>query len=133
MADFQPMKHLELVPVETLPETDSLKVTLQKQKELMEKHYFPILSNATLKDRNDYSVKVTLAISSELEELKDQLNWKWFKKPHEIDQTELKFEIIDLYFFVLTLMVTWEMTPEEAYSLYLTKHKENVRRQENGY
>ena len=129
MSDFQPMKDLKLVQVPELPSLDSFKDMLAKQRELMKAYYVPNLDEQTTKDKNDYSMRVTVAMEDEISELRGQLNWKWWKKPHPIDETELKFEITDLFFFVLTLMVTWNISAEEAYSLYLTKHEENVRRQ----
>ena len=133
MADFQPMKDLELKPMEELHPSDTLKIIINMQTNLIKKYYTPNLDQMTPKEMNDLAMKVTIALEDEISELRGQLNWKWWKKPHEIDEKELKFEIIDIFFFTLTLMIIWKMSPEEIESYYVAKYRENVRRQENGY
>lgn len=133
LKNFQPMSHLEMIQSPVLAGTDALKIMLSLQEQLILDYYTPNLKQMTPKELNDLSMKVTIALEDEISELRGQLNWKWWKKPHELNQKELKFEVIDMFKFVLTLMVIWGMSAEEVNSYYLTKLDENVRRQKNGY
>ncbi|NLJ80273.1 MAG: dUTPase [Firmicutes bacterium] len=73
--------------------------------------------------------KEILAIISELSEILDEVNFKWWKDPQELDQDRLKEEIVDLLHFFVSMCLKAEIGPEELYQAYLEKNKENFARQ----
>lgn len=84
----------------------------------------------------EWTLKYTRALNHELMELEDWLPWKFWSKKHsskEVDELELKYELIDIMHFLLSMFIIWDMTAEEISTLYLTKHNENIRRQNDGY
>lgn len=73
--------------------------------------------------------KETLAMLSELAELIDEVNFKWWKNPKEIDETKIKGELIDILHFFMSMCLKMGMTAEEVYNIYVEKNKENFDRQ----
>lgn len=71
--------------------------------------------------------------------------WKTWKQKHkEIretefnsldknDRTEVLFELIDIWHFIMNMFLGLNMTSEEIFILYMIKNKENLRRYETGY
>lgn len=76
---------------------------------------------------------ITQAIIHEGVELQRETNWKWFKNKKDMDLKKTKEEAVDILFFFIMLCLELNITPDELYLLYLEKHKENIRRQEDGY
>jgi len=63
--------------------------------------------------------------------------WKDYNKmtDEEIEEAyeKAKEEIIDAWHFFINIMLGLGMTAEELFTRYLDKHKENIRRQNEGY
>jgi len=63
--------------------------------------------------------------------------WKDYSKmtDEEIEEAynKAKEEIIDAWHFFINIMLGLGMTAEELFTRYLNKHKENIRRQDEGY
>ena len=132
MSDFQPCEHLPL-EAPTI-KGDSLEAMLDCHRYLIKKFYDKKLDIHSLEEKREWTIgRINLAILDEISELNNALNFKWWKKPHELNEKEIKMEIIDLFKFVLTLMIYWGMTKDEILSYYESKYKENVRRQKEGY
>ena len=49
------------------------------------------------------------------------------------DQLEIKFELVDIFHFVLNMVTGLGMTSEELFKLYYLKNAENFARQDRGY
>ena len=64
-------------------------------------------------------------------------HWKDYSKmtDEEIEEAydKAKEEIIDAWHFFINIMLGLGMTAEELFTRYLDKHKENIRRQDEGY
>ncbi len=73
--------------------------------------------------------KLTLATISELAELLDEVNFKWWKNPKPIDEKLVKEEIVDILHFFVSMCLDAGMTPEEMHRMYIEKHRENLDRQ----
>lgn len=101
--------------------------------------YLVMLDNdiTKLKDvkEKEYQTKDTiLAITSEMSELMDWINWKhWKKAEYPINETEIKFEIMDILHFVINLCIIWDMKPQDIYNYFMSKTEENINRQKRGY
>lgn len=73
--------------------------------------------------------KQTLAIVSELAELLNEVNFKWWKNPKEVKIDAVKEEIVDILHFFVGMCLRCGMTSEELYNIYISKNKENFDRQ----
>ena len=74
--------------------------------------------------------KGILAILSELAELLDEVNFKWWKSPHELNQQAIEEELVDILHFYVGLCLKAGVTAEQLYQAYLEKNLENHRRQD---
>ena len=74
--------------------------------------------------------KYTLAMISELAEMLEEVNFKWWKNPKPVDDAALKEELVDILHFYLSMCLASGMDAEEMYSIYLKKNAENIARQE---
>lgn len=82
----------------------------------------------------DYSREVwiqkeILAIISELSEVLDEVNFKWWKDPQPLDGNRLKEEIVDVLHFFVSMCLKAGIGPEELHQAYLLKNQENFARQ----
>ncbi len=73
--------------------------------------------------------KKVLATISELSELLDEVNFKWWKNPKDVDPTLVKGELTDILHFFVSMCLSAGMTADELYSYYVDKNKENFDRQ----
>ncbi|NLO81845.1 MAG: dUTPase [Clostridiales bacterium] len=74
--------------------------------------------------------KEVLAIVSELGELLDETNFKWWKNPKPVNQAALREELVDILHFFVSMCIKLGMTAEDLYQGYLEKNKENFDRQQ---
>lgn len=74
--------------------------------------------------------KEILAIISELSEILDEVNFKWWKDSREIDHEALKGEIVDVLHFFISMCIKAGIGPEELYEAYVEKNQENFARQQ---
>lgn len=80
-------------------------------------------------DRDEWLQKLTLATLSELAELIEGANFKWWKEKREVDESYLKDEVVDIVHFVVSMALRCGMTADELYERYTAKHRENLARQ----
>lgn len=106
---------------------DRLEEIFKLQSQLDEKIVAKHNVNFTL---DTWIEKEILAIISELGEVLDETNFKWWKNPREIDKNALKEEIIDVFHFLISLCLKVNISPQELYEAYINKNKENHLRQE---
>ena len=74
--------------------------------------------------------KQTLAMVSELAELLEEVNFKWWKNPHELNRAAIHEELSDLLHFFISMCIEAGMTAEDLYNVYAGKNRENVLRQD---
>ena len=79
--------------------------------------------------REEWVQKEILAIISELSEILDEVNFKWWKNPKEVNERALKEEMIDVLHFFVSMCSKAGMTSDELFELYKEKNKENFDRQ----
>jgi len=72
----------------------------------------------------------TLAMVSELAELLEEVNFKWWKNPHELDSGNIKEELVDILHFFVGMCLEAGMDAEELFRIYVGKNTENFRRQD---
>jgi len=73
--------------------------------------------------------KEVLAMLSELAELLDEVNFKWWKNPKEVNYNNVKGELIDILHFFASMCLKVGMDAHEVYERYIDKNKENFLRQ----
>lgn len=71
----------------------------------------------------------TLAMISELSELIDEVNFKWWKNHKEVNLNAVKSELVDVLHFFVSMCLKTGMSASELYGLYVDKNKENFDRQ----
>lgn len=74
--------------------------------------------------------KQTLAMLSELAELLEEVNFKWWKNPHELNTANLHEELSDILHFFISMCLEAGMSAEDLYRVYVGKNKENFARQD---
>jgi dimeric dUTPase (all-alpha-NTP-PPase superfamily) len=73
--------------------------------------------------------KETLAMISELAELIDEVNFKWWKNEKPVDVDKVKDELVDILHFFVSMCLKTGMNAQELFQRYLDKNKENFDRQ----
>lgn len=73
--------------------------------------------------------KETLAMLSELAELIDEVNFKWWKNEKPVDPDAVKEELVDILHFFVSMCLKTGMDAEELCERYMKKNKENFNRQ----
>lgn len=79
--------------------------------------------------REQWIQKQTLAMLSEMAELLDEVNFKWWKNPKPVDEDALKDELVDILHFFVSMCLEAGMPPQELYDRYIGKNRENFNRQ----
>ncbi len=79
--------------------------------------------------REEWIQKEVLAIVSELGELLDEVNFKWWKNPKPINENALKEEMVDVLHFFISMCIKAGMSADELFAMYKEKNKENFDRQ----
>ena len=73
--------------------------------------------------------KHTLAMLSEMAEVLDEVNFKWWKNPKPVNDSALKDELVDVLHFFVSMCLEAGMSPQELYERYIEKNRENFDRQ----
>ena len=74
--------------------------------------------------------KQTLAMLSELAELLEEVNFKWWKNPHALNEVNIREELSDILHFFVSMCIEAGMSADDLFDQYVGKHRENVRRQD---
>ncbi|MDR3051625.1 MAG: dUTPase [Oscillospiraceae bacterium] len=80
--------------------------------------------------REEWVQRESLALMSELAELVDEVNFKWWKNPKPVNEDAVKEELVDILHFFVSMCLKMGMTAQELYDIYLRKNAENIRRQQ---
>ncbi len=71
-----------------------------------------------------------LAMLSEMAEVLDEVNFKWWKNPKPVDENALRDELVDVLHFFVSMCLEAGMTPQDLFERYLAKNQENFLRQQ---
>ena len=63
----------------------------------------------------------TLAMLSEMAELLNEVNFKWWKNPKPVDEHAVKEELVDILHFFVSMCLRAGMTPQEMYDIYMER------------
>lgn len=73
--------------------------------------------------------KEVLAMLSELGEILDEVNFKWWKNPQPVERERLTEELVDLLHFFVSMCIKVGITPKMLHEAYVKKNYENRLRQ----
>ena len=77
----------------------------------------------------EWMQKEVLAMLSELSEVLDEVNFKWWKNKKPVDTEALQGELVDILHFFVSMCLHAGMDAETLYNKYMLKNKENFDRQ----
>ncbi len=83
-----------------------------------------------VEDKEVWIQRKLLAMFSELSEVLDEVNFKWWKNPKPLQEQKVKEELVDVLHFFVSMCLTMDMTAEELFQMYLEKNSENFARQQ---
>jgi dimeric dUTPase (all-alpha-NTP-PPase superfamily) len=104
---------------------------LEKIFEYQKKFDDEIIEKRGLKDvtMEEWIQKETLAMLSELSELIDEVNFKWWKNKKEVDVNLVRGELVDILHFFVSMCHKTGMDADMLFDAYMNKNKENFNRQ----
>lgn len=73
--------------------------------------------------------KQTLAMLSEMAELLDEVNFKWWKNPKPVNSDAVQEELTDILHFFISMCLRAGMDAQTLFDRYREKNKENFQRQ----
>jgi dimeric dUTPase (all-alpha-NTP-PPase superfamily) len=82
------------------------------------------------KSLDEWVIGLTIAMESEIDEIRREVPWKWWKNEKDVDTDELRGEVIDLWHFLVSLSQKVGLTPADVYRVYCEKNAENHARQD---
>ena len=106
---------------------DKLQIIFDMQKSLNDE--IKEKRNLTEITKEEWMQKQTLAMLSEMAELIDEVNFKWWKNPKPVDEEKVKFELVDILHFFVSMCLIYDMDAKELFDKYIEKNKENFDRQ----
>ena len=77
----------------------------------------------------EWMQKEVLAMLSELAEVLDEVNFKWWKNKKPLDTDALRGELVDILHFFVSMCIRSGMDADELFARYIEKNKENFDRQ----
>jgi dimeric dUTPase (all-alpha-NTP-PPase superfamily) len=96
---------------------------LQKQ---LEQVFYPDFMSLDPDLRSALTRKFLECLSSEIEEIRNELPWKhWKRFLKEPDEQKIQGELIDVFHFLISLMLMWGITSENLFRMFITKHSIN--------
>lgn len=78
----------------------------------------------------EWMQKECLAIISELSELLDEVNFKWWKNKKDVNMDNVREELVDIFHFFVSMCIKAKMTPQTLFDGYISKNSENFARQD---
>lgn len=84
-------------------------------------------------ERVEWINRFMMALTNELEEMRAETPWKWWKKNQDFDLPKAQMEWVDCFHFFLSIGLVLGLTPEKIEYLYKEKNKINHQRQDTGY
>ena len=99
-----------------------------------EKRFFDF-KNMDDDEKQHLAIEFIGHIYEELAEVRAEIPLrKHWKKDGEVNRRKLKLEIVDVFHFLITLCLIFDINVDEIYETFLHKHQVNIDRQEKlGY
>lgn len=123
----------KIVDNPTITHNNNFKAMVETIKQFNQR-FVPESDDAKLKTR--WSLQFIQCMYSELDEFRDCLPWKHWKKydfSNPFKHENIEFEIADLFIFLIGIAVMWNMDADTIVQRINEKMEVNVRRQKGGY
>jgi dimeric dUTPase (all-alpha-NTP-PPase superfamily) len=108
---------------------DMLRSLFEMQKELdqyiIEQHQDKIPTSLS-----EWIMKLSIAMESEIDEIRREINWKWWKPEKEINVEKLHEEISDMWHFLISMSIKAGLSADKIFEVYEKKREENFARQQ---
>jgi len=90
--------------------------------------------HAHARDIQEQTKNMLHAITCEIGEVSDEINWKpWKNTRKDVDLDLLYCELIDILHFIIEICLMWGMDANTIHQYYVAKNKINHERQDAGY
>lgn len=86
--------------------------------------------NLQIQTKEEWLQKLTLAMISEMSELLNEINYKWWKNPKKLDEDAIADELSDIMHFFVSMCIEAGLSAEDLFLRYTQKNKENHDRQD---
>lgn len=114
--------------------SDRLDEMMEMQRKLQQEAYGINPGELDMPQKIKYIKDMHMGMMSEMSELLNEITWKpWTSGDLDINGDGYRKEIVDVWHFMMNLMLAVNMTPYELYNMYVQKRAVNLRRQQNGY
>lgn len=115
--------------------SDLVNTVLKLNRLFVPENFETLPANLFIEDRTQWTKQFILCMQDELSELLGQIPWKHWKNydNFELDLNALKFEIADLFIFLIGIAGIWGMNGREILEYIANKMDVNFTRQERGY
>ena len=80
--------------------------------------------------KEEWLQKHTLAMLSEMGEMLDEVNFKWWKNPKPLDEKAIGYELVDILHFLVSMFLAAGLNADDVMKIYLDKNEENLKRQD---
>lgn len=127
---FNPEPTTTIQPKQPVTNSDMLTQIFEMQKALDDRI---IAERGIVKTMSEWVIDTTVAMESEIDEIRREVDWKWWKNPQGIDEarlTRLQGEVVDIWHFLPSLSMKVGLTAEDVHRLYMEKNSENHDRQD---
>lgn len=121
-----------LVRLGGMENADQLRELFRMQRALNERIGVK-LDDLSDKEKTEWVLNYTRAMTQELAELTDSVPWKWWAKYQKLDEQNARVEVVDLFHFLISLAQVLGMSADDVFDAYVKKNEVNFKRQESGY
>lgn len=113
--------------------TDRLQQMLDMQRELQRRINGYDIEEQSTETRIANIMLNTFCVGNELHEMMDEMGWKPWATSRHLNHEMAKKELVDVWHFLMNIMLHLGMDGDELYRLYRAKNVVNHARQDNGY
>ncbi len=85
------------------------------------------------KEKVQWILNYSRAMTQEIAELIDSVPWKWWAKYQKFDEQNARVEVIDLFHFLISMAQVLGMSADDVFQAYIKKNAVNHERQDKGY
>lgn len=112
---------------------DPLTMMMSRQFTLQVESFGNNFPKMTEEERVLFAKDQILGLLDEAHEALAEIGWKPWATSRYMNRDAFVSELVDVWHFLMNLLLAAEVTPEEFINLYMEKNDKNARRQKDGY
>jgi len=85
-----------------------------------------------LESKQKFTKEYILHMYSEVEDLLQSINWKFYQKDKDLDYNQICEELVDIFKYWLSIALVWGIRPMDFLDMFYEKSKKNEKRYEEG-